>query len=266
MLRAADGVNLRFQTWCPAEDSKATLCLVHGHGDHSDRFADGVDELVRLGFSVCTFDLRGHGLSGGPRGDAPSYEVLLDDVGLLLDTARTHAPGLPRFLLGHSLGGNLVLNYALRRRPALAGLMAVNPWLDLAFRLPIWRTLAVRLVAAVRPDVPLSSRREPGVSSQGNGDSDPLVHHVITPRVFLGARDAARGALTNAANLNTPLLVIHGSEDHSTSAEASELFVERAQGDATFTRWDGLGHSFHGEDVERLLFGYVASWMASRVG
>ena len=265
MLEATDGVRLHFQMWQPSPDSRAVLCLVHGHGDHSDRFSDGVDELVKHGFSVCAFDLRGHGRSGGARGDAPSYYTLLDDVGLLLRTAEERFTGLPRFLMGHSLGGNLVLNYALRRCPELRGVVAISPWLDLAFRLPVWRMLAARLVAAFRPDVPVSSHRKPRVSDQVDEETDPLVHLVITPRVFFGSREAARWALTKAADLDVPLLVIHGSEDHSTSAEASELFVERAQSDAMFTLWNGLGHGIHGEGVERPLFSYVASWMTSRM-
>jgi len=264
MIETGDGVRLRFQSWSPLGGGAAVVCLVHGHGDHSDRFLDGVDELVRHGISVFTSDLRGHGLSEGARGDAPSFDALLSDVDLLLDTAQANLPGLSRFLLGHSLGGNLVLNYALRRQPLLRGLVAINPWLDLAFRPPFWRMLAVRLVAAFRPDVPLSSRRKSGLGSQDNGDSDPLVHRTITPRLFYGSRQAATWALTNAASLDTPLLVIHGSADHSTSAGASELFVQRARGDATFKLWNGLGHSIHGEEVERPVFEYVARWMRAR--
>ncbi len=60
------------------------------------------------------FDLRGHGKSGGPRGHF-SFEEGLDDIDLLISQAQQLYPGKPIFLYGHSLGGLLVLDYAMKR-------------------------------------------------------------------------------------------------------------------------------------------------------
>ena len=69
------------------------------------------------------------------QGVTPPYALLLDDVGLLLGEADKHFPGKPRFLYGHSMGGNLVLNYALQRKAEtgfLSGLIATSPALRAA--------------------------------------------------------------------------------------------------------------------------------------
>ena len=61
---------------------------------------------------------------------------LMDDIASFSQQADQRYAGLPRFLYGHSLGGNLVLNYALRRKPDLRGVIATGPWLKLAFDPP----------------------------------------------------------------------------------------------------------------------------------
>ncbi len=97
------------------------------------------------------FDLRGHGKSDGPRRPHAEFDVLLDDIGNMLDEATGLYPGQPRFLYGHSLGGNLVLNYALRRRPAIAGVISTGPWLRLAFEPPAMKLCLARLMERVWP-------------------------------------------------------------------------------------------------------------------
>ena len=116
--QAPDGVQFYFQGWQPETPPKAVVCLVHGLGEHSGRYAHVAAALNDAGYALLGFDLRGHGKSGGPRGHTPSYETLMDDIGRLLAEAAQRYPGQPQFLYGHSLGGNLVLNYALRRKPA----------------------------------------------------------------------------------------------------------------------------------------------------
>ena len=116
-----DGVQFYFQGWQPETPPKAVVCLVHGLGEHSGRYAHVAAALNDAGYALLGFDLRGHGKSGGPRGHTPSYDTLMDDIGRLLAEAAQRYPGQPQFLYGHSLGGNLVLNYALRRKACRLG-------------------------------------------------------------------------------------------------------------------------------------------------
>src|SRR5919199_2405933 len=124
--RAADGVRLYGQGWQPQGEPLAVVCLVHGQGEHSGRYAGLAAALVEAGYAVLAFDLRGHGRSEGQRGHTPSYDAWLGDIARLLEEAGNRFPRRPRFLYGHSMGGNLVLGYALRRAHAdpLAGVIA----------------------------------------------------------------------------------------------------------------------------------------------
>ena len=86
------GVQFYFQGWQPETPPKAVVCLVHGLGEHSGRYAHVAAALNDAGYALLGFDLRGHGKSGGPRGHTPSYEALMDDIGRLLDEAASAIP------------------------------------------------------------------------------------------------------------------------------------------------------------------------------
>lgn len=132
-FKSFDGLQLFGQSWQSETKSRAVICLVHGMGEHSGRYGHVADRLTQAGYSVFAFDLRGHGKSPGPRGHTPSYEALMQDISSLLEVANKQFSQLPSFLYGHSLGGNLVLNYVIRRQPKLKGVIVTGPWLRLAF-------------------------------------------------------------------------------------------------------------------------------------
>lgn len=119
---ATDGVELAVTTYKatgshPTEKAPVSLVFYHGGGAHSgagyQRLARNISE--KFGITVYLPDLRGHGASGGARGDAPSKEQVWRDIDTVLDfvVAEQQQQGDPRiFLGGHSSGGGLVVNYA----------------------------------------------------------------------------------------------------------------------------------------------------------
>jgi len=120
-------------------ETKAIICLVHGMGEHSGRYAHVADRLTNAGYSLIALDLRGHGKSPGPRGDIPSYKAFMWDISSLLEISNKKFPQIPSFLYGHSLGENLVLNYVLRNKPRVKGVIATGPWFHLAFEPPAFK-------------------------------------------------------------------------------------------------------------------------------
>ncbi len=48
-------------------------------------------------------------------------------------TCQKTFPGVPVFIYGHSLGGGMVLDYLLRRKPEITGAIVTSPWLKLSF-------------------------------------------------------------------------------------------------------------------------------------
>jgi alpha-beta hydrolase superfamily lysophospholipase len=252
--------------WAPQLKPKATLALVHGHGEHTGRFAHVGAALVEGGYALLGFDLRGHGASGGGRGRTPSYERLLEDIADFHQQIRQRDPDQPVFLYGHSLGGNLVLNYVLRRSTDLAGVIVTGPWLKLAFDPPAVQIALARGLNAIAPDFSMNS----GLNVKGLSHdltvvnayvADPLVHSKISPRLYVGVTEAGEWALAHADQLPLPLLLMHGGADPVTSAKASRKFAEKAGPKVTLRVWDGLYHEIHNEAQKAEVFQVMLSWL-----
>lgn len=265
-----DGIPFYFQGWTPAAPAQAVVCLVHGLGEHSGRYAHVAEALNAAGYTLFGFDLRGHGKSGGPRGHTPAYDALMDDIGRLLDTAAARYPGLPCFLYGHSLGGNLVLNYALRRRPALSGVVATSPAIRVTNPLPPLQVTLARVMNRLQPGMQMPNglaldglARDPEVIRAYT--NDPLVHNKISVRLATSMLEAGEWALAHAAEFPLPLLLAHGTKDILTSAKASEEFAARAPaGRCTLKLWEGFYHETHNEPEKAAVLAFMIDWLNRR--
>ncbi len=256
---------LFFRLWRPAQ-VRAVVALVHGLGEHCGRYGHVAAALNQAEYALLAMDLYGHGRSGGQRGHIPAYETLLDEIAMLLEEAGRRFPGRPRFLYGHSMGGNLVLNYALRRRPHLNGVIATGPALRTASPPPAWQTTLARLIERVWPAFSMPNglprpflARDPAVV-QAYTD-DPLVHNRVSARLGLAILESGRWALEHAAEMPLPLLLMHGTADRLTDPEASRAFATRASGDCALLLWEGFYHELHNEPEKEAVFAVMLDWL-----
>jgi alpha-beta hydrolase superfamily lysophospholipase len=268
--QSADGLTLYGQGWQPESGLSAVVCLVHGLGEHSGRYAGLAADLCKAGVALMSFDLRGHGRSAGLRGHAPSLDALMDDIDMLLEHAQRRFLTVPHFLYGHSLGGLLVLNYALRRSPEVAGVIASAPPLRLAFDPPAARVFLGRIMDRFRPQFQqptgLDTRalcHDPQVIREYV--QDPLVHDRISARLYLSMLDAGEWALAHAAEFKMPLLIFHGGADRLTSTRATREFAGQVKGDCTHCEWEGFYHEPHNEPQRAEVVARVVGWIKARL-
>ena len=145
------GLEIYWQAWLPATPPHAIVTIAHGGAEHGGRYAWTASKLTARGYAVYAIDHRGHGRSAGPRAYVDRIDNAVSDLHTLDGIARERHPGLPVFLLGHSMGGLIALAYALRFQDELAGmvlsaplaLLEVNPAARLGGRL--LSTVAPRL-------------------------------------------------------------------------------------------------------------------------
>jgi alpha-beta hydrolase superfamily lysophospholipase len=265
-LKSEDGLTLKGREWTPAAAPRGVVCLFHGIGEHVGRYPHVAAALNQAGYAMLGLDLRGHGRSDGPRGFTPSYDAYLDDMDLLISEARSRFPGKPFFLYGHSLGGNLVLFYGLRRKPELAGVVASSPQLRLAFKPPAWKTTMGRLMFNVWPGFSMPSGLEQAALSRDpevvrTYATDPLVHDRVSARLGIGLIDIGQWLLDHAAEFPLPLLVYSGGADRLTSPDACREFAAKVRGDCTLKIWDGLYHETHNEPEKAEVIGLMVRWI-----
>jgi len=266
-----DGLRLYAQGWQPETESKGVVCLVHGLGEHSGRYAHLAAFLNQAGYALLAFDLRGHGKSEGQRGHTPSYQALLEDISHLLEEAAERYLDRSRFLYGHSLGGTLVIEYALRHCPQLAGVIASGPLLRTAFEPPAWKLTLAKIMRSLWPTLALSNEidrqalsRDPEVVRAYN--DDPLVHDRLSTRLGMDMLQSGLWSLEHAAEFALPLLLMHGSADRLTSAQASREFAAQAGDGCTLRIWDGFYHEIHNEPEQGQVFAYLLEWLNTDLG
>lgn len=270
--QAKDGERLFAREWKPVGELRGAICYVHGMGEHSGRFKTIAQALNREGFAVMALDLRGHGRSGGRRGHASSLEVLLDDVEQMVIETSSRFSGVPLFLYGQSMGGNLVLNYAMRRRQTvLNGVIATSPWLRLAFEPPAMLLKIAGLLNLLFPRYTRSTGLEIKGLSRDNEIAkayreDPLVHDRISIRMYMEITRAGQWAIKHAGEFNIPLLLMHGNADPITSSEASEDFAEAAHPCTTLMLWKGGFHEICNDLQKEDAIAYLIGWLKMQTG
>lgn len=258
------------RSWVPDKKPKAVVALVHGHGEHVGRYDHVGAAFTSAGYALTAFDLRGHGRSGGPRGYTPSYEALMDDIADFLTLVAGRYPKLPVFLYGHSMGGNLVLNFTLRRKPTVMGVIATDPWLKLASDPPAVRIFLARSMDKIAPGFTQNSGIETAALSRDPEIvkayvNDPLVHDKISVRLFVGIYESGIWAIEHAPEFSVPLLVMNGTGDRIVSEQANHEFALRAGKIATWRAWDGWYHEIHNEPGKAKVLKVMTDWMDQRL-
>jgi alpha-beta hydrolase superfamily lysophospholipase len=267
--KSRDGLEMYARGWKP-EAPKAVVVLVHGHGEHVNRYDHVAATFTQAGYAMQGFDLRGHGQSAGQRGHTPNYESLMNDITDFLADAQKRYPRLPVFLYGHSMGGNQVINYVLRSSQGLKGVIATGPWLKLAFDPPAAQVMAAKVLNSIVSSFSLTSTldqsflsRDPEVVSKYA--ADPLVHDKISVRLYNGIYESGLWALEHAGELKIPMLLMHGSGDKITSAPASQEFAQKAGNLVTLRIWDGFYHEVHNEPEKAEVIQVMVDWLEKQM-
>ena len=269
-VHTSDGLALHARGW-PAGNPRAVVVLTHGFGEHCGRYTGLAEALNAAGFLLVAYDLRGHGLSEGPRGFVPRYEDFLDDLERVIAAATRAQPALPLFVFGHSMGGNIVLNYALRRPAGIRGVLASGPWLRLASQPPGWKLLLGKLTAVLAPKLALPAAVDPGVLSHDELQvrayvNDLLVHGTMTARLFAEVTSAGGWALAHAPDLTLPVLLMHGGGDRLTDPRATEEFHRHAgSGDKSLRVYPGQFHEILNETDPAPVLRDIIEWIEARL-
>jgi acylglycerol lipase len=264
------GLRIHVRTWLPDRLPAGVVVIAHGFAEHGGRYAGVADRLTAAGIAVVAPDHRGHGLSEGKRTSIVRFEDYLDDLTTVIAQVRARWPSLRVVLLGHSMGGLIALDLAVRQAVPLDGLVLSAP--AACPREVSQFTLAVgRALSRVAPNtgvlrLPLNRiSRDPAVVDEYN--SDPLVFR--TPiRARLGAEmlDAMDRVDAGLPGLHVPLLVMQGTSDGLVDPGCGPHVYDRAgSGDKTLKMYDGLWHEIFNEPERDQVMGDLTGWLESHL-
>ncbi|MBN3886734.1 MAG: lysophospholipase [Nostoc sp.] len=233
-FQGVGGINLYYQSWHPEGKVRAILAISHGLGAHSDRYGNVIEQLIPKQYAVYTLDLRGHGRSPGQRGYINTWSEFREDLGAFLQLIQTQNPGCPVFILGHSLGAVIVLDYILRyaqQASVLQGAIALAPTLGKVGVSPI-RVLLGKMLSRIWPRFTLNT----GIDiSAGSRDQqvlaafaqDTLRHTRATARLATEFFATVDWINAHAGDWQLPLLILHGGADRVALPAGSDIFYQR---------------------------------------
>ena len=265
---APDGCELYWQSWLP-ESPRGQVLILHGFGEHSGRYQALAGRLVAAGIAVHTFDHRGHGRSGGGRGHIQRWAQFRHDAGRM--ASELADASLPLFCYGHSMGGLMVLDYALHGEgPAPAGVIASAPFLW-PEGVPAWRRALAAVAARLAPTFTESARINASVLSRDpvvvrDYEQDPLVHGEITARLAHEMFGTARRTRAAGAGIRQPLLIVHGEADRLAPAVGSErFFAGVTHPDRTRRTWPDTRHEPHNDLDRDEVITTIRDWVLARI-
>jgi muconate cycloisomerase len=220
--------------WRPASPL-ASLVVVHGLQSHSQWFAEAAPRLVERGIAVYALDRRGSGSSPAASGDIDRYQSWLEEVGRVVERARTEHPGVPVHLLGHCFGANVALGYALARPRTAASVVMLAPGFHIKPGYTRAETLQILTAGVLAPSrrfrVPQDDdlfTRDPEVQAWIQGDT--VGAKTVTARCLLQTNRMRSWLGKHIGELGVPLLVLEASRDRISDNQRNADLLYRQLG------------------------------------
>jgi alpha-beta hydrolase superfamily lysophospholipase len=267
-FETAESGKLFFRRWSPDAQSKGTIVIAHGLGEHSGRYVHVGDFFARAGFAVFAFDLRGHGSSDGRPIFIRHYQDYLDDLESIISHLERPEPLI---LFGHSLGGQLVLAYAQSGKNPPAGYIAASPWLSLTRPPSIWLEAVARMLNLVFPAWRFATR----IGSDDISRDQALVdtfpdpekgHEFITVRAYFEIVKMCRQLMARPL-ANAPVLLTHGELDAVTSIHATRAYFEMLIAPSkVFLSYPDARHELHNDLVRAIVLKDYLDWIQVNCG
>ena len=262
-----NGISLYSQCWLPEVHSRGVIAIVHGVGEHSGRYMNIVNYMVSNQYGVYGYDLRGHGNSPGQRGHIDSWMQYRIDLLNFLKVIRAQQSGRLIFLMGHSMGALIALDFILSENEELAGaILSGVPIEPVGVAKPYMVALA-QILSRIYPRFPIdlgldidAISRIPSVVR--SYQDDPLVHGTVSARLGTELLSAVESLKMRGENINIPFLMIHGEADRLNSAEGAKKFFDRIRVyDKEFISYPAGYHELHNDLDYEIMLSDILDWI-----
>lgn len=236
------------------ENADSAILLIHGMGEHSQRYLHWANRFYRQKIAWYGFDLPGHGFSSGKKGHFSSIEYLFEALNRLIEFARKDLGSIPLILYGHSMGGNLALQYLLHEKHPFRIAIVTSPWIRLVHPPAAPMIFLAKMMNRIYPAfIQGSGLKSADMSSQPREsqryEKDPLNHKKISARAFWLVHSGGIHIENEIQHLSVPLFLSHSSDDPLTFYAATENLKNKCE-NIDFHEFKGVRHELH-NDMKR---------------
>lgn len=232
VFETSDTAELFYQCW-KQESSQGCLVIAHGLAEHAEAYERLAQGLAPLHLDVYAFDFRGHGRSPGPRGYVESFDHFVRDLKTFVEFLEQN-PSVPnpKFLLGHSMGGLVVLKYLLDAdHHPFQKIVLSSPLLGVKMKVSPVKEKVAELLHRWAPQVTLPHgirledlSRDPQVIHEYK--KDYLRHDKIAPSTYLGLGECMEDVLGRATSITEPLFFQVAGNDRVVDLEKTKAFFQ----------------------------------------
>jgi alpha-beta hydrolase superfamily lysophospholipase len=266
-----DGYSIFWRKWLPKNsDAKAVIMLIHGLNEHSGRYINVASEITPRGYPVYALDHRGHGKSTGRRSYVKRFENFFDDIRTFYtDIVKKEADGKPVFILGHSMGSFITLNYTRLYQDGLNGMILSGT--GARTTVSGFLQFMSKILSMITPTMSIKLPFKEGWITRDEDeirkyDEDPLCRDKTTFRLGAEINKWIKKAYEGANKIKIPTLIQAGSADES-FADRELLFERLGAGDKTLKVYEDLRHEIYNELIEdrKIVLKDLVEWLDRHV-
>lgn len=266
----SDGIELYYHSHVPKRP-KGIMAVAHGLGEHSQRYQNLIDYFLPQGWGLYLMDHRGHGRSPGPRVHTPRLATMVQDLACFLKKVGRETEEYPLFLVGHSFGGQIAVNYLADHPAPLRGTVLSSPNLKLSLPVSWIKKFAARQFSFFLPTVSLPGDIDPSYVSHDpkvvhEYRTDPLVSQRISLRMGSEILDNLDHIMQLAPKIRVPALLMHGGSDQITAVEGTQEFFKKMKVvDRELKIYPELFHELFNEIGKERIFADMQKWLDARI-
>ncbi|HEC39173.1 hypothetical protein LCGC14_1672540 [marine sediment metagenome] len=262
---------LFYQYWAPDTiESKVFIIAIHGWGTHSDRIKIPAEYFTEKGYTIYSFDLRGHYRNiGNVQGHIDSMDHLQKDIVLFMDLISKVAENKKIFLMGQGFGGLISLIYAINH-PALSGVLISSPLLGMFMKLSMGKKVIKSISKTLTKLAPSKVLNYITNQNQLTSDLKILRTHisdknkieVISAKSVSEIDKFSKWVMDNSSNLTCPLLLMQGGSDKVIDKnKVKEFYIKVKSKDKTYKEYPGLLHELWNERGRTQVYQDMYVWL-----
>jgi alpha-beta hydrolase superfamily lysophospholipase len=266
------GKQIYYQSWLPEGDPKAIILVIHGLAEHCGRYMNIVNYFTPHGYAVYGLDHLGHGKSEGDRVFVDRFEDFIATIKTFFDMIQTRQPGVPVFLLGHSMGSLIGAVYLLKHQDELAGAIISGTMVKVPDHVTAATVTMGKVFSALLPKFGIVGIDAAHISSDpvvvDAYVNDPLVYHgKTTARLAAEMLKEMQSFPANAVKITLPITIVQGGEDKLVNVEDSQILYDSVSSpDKTLKIYEGYDHEVFNEPGRDAVFADIHAWLERQLG
>jgi alpha-beta hydrolase superfamily lysophospholipase len=266
-VETSDKTSLHVKKWTPKGSPKAQVVLIHGYLEHCGRYDEFGQYLTTKSVAMIAFDCRGHGKSSGRRGYVWNFAQYHLDLDAVLGEVNDK---IPLFVLGHSAGGLVLLDYLMTKKPtSFRGVVISSPFLTPANRIPTYKIVASRILAWFVPFLPIPADEEVTAEVLTHDAQKIKEHHEDTLLLQnatvgwgYGVLSTQAKVLSKGKEIPMPVLFAYAGADMVADPAANRKFAEEiVSPDLTVEERKDKYHEILNEDDRKEVFELMSKWI-----